>query len=366
MVAKRITIAAFSDLTHDQRLRRISQSLATHGFRVDLWGRIFPGSVDLQTEVFKQKRLTFWFNKGKTGYLEFSIRLFFRLLFHRTDAICSVDLDTLPACWLVAKLKRIKLVHDAHEYMEEVPEVYNRPATKALWNLVARLFLPGTDLCYTVSSSLVEEFMRKYNKEFLLVRNMPFRVESRQYQPVKSYGTGYWVFLGAVNKGRGLEQFLDVLPSTNRKLIILGTGDLMPELKEMIQEKMLDHLVVFTGKLRPEEMAPILQHAWAGINMLTDEGLSYRYSLANKFFDYVHAGLPQICIAFPEYQKLMKQHEVGVLTRLENKYLRAACEIISLPEKQLHFRAECTKAKENWNWQNEEQELIQAYEMLLN
>lgn len=54
-----------------------------------------------------------------------------------------------------------------------------------------------------------------------------------------------------------------------------------------------------------------------GINLLTDEGLSYRYSLANKFFDYVHAGIPQICIAFPEYKKLNVEHEVALLTNLE-------------------------------------------------
>lgn len=338
--------------------------MASHGFEVNLLGRLFPGSVGLESEIFTQKRLSFWFNKGKEGYLEFNIRLFFKLLFHQTDAICSVDLDTLPASWLAAKLKGKKLIHDAHEYMEEVPEVYNRPSTKALWNSVAHWFLPGVDLAYTVSASLVDEFRRKYNKDFSLIRNLPVLREYENTLPPKQFGTGYWVFLGAVNKGRGLEQFLDVLPATNRKLLILGNGDLLPHLKEMIRERMMGHLVIFTGKLKTEEIGPILQNAWAGINLLTDEGLSYRYSLANKFFDYVQAGLPQICIAFPEYQQLMQEFEVGVLTRLDTNSLRAACEIISLPGKRLVYQANCQKARLTWNWQNEEKNLIRLYEKL--
>jgi hypothetical protein len=101
--------------------------------------------------------------------------------------------------------------------------------------------------------------------------------------------------------------------------------------------------------------------AWAGINLLTGEGLSYRYSLANKFFDYVHAGIPQICIAFPEYQKLMKEFEVGVLCGIDKESILAASQIISLPEKQKHFRHESKKARQAWNWQNESRKLIEIY-----
>lgn len=360
MVNKHITIAAFSDLSHDQRLLRISRSLSNHGYRVTLIGRQFPFSVELLKEDFVQNRLTGQFAKGKLAYLEFNLRLFFYLLKQRTDAICAVDLDTLPACWLAARLQGLVLLHDAHEYMEEVPEVYNRPVTKTMWNLVARIFLPGVRACYTVSSSLVEEFREKYGIPFGLVRNIP-PLQREENIPPSPYGSGYWVFLGAVNQGRGIEEFLDVLPFTNRKLVVVGSGDRLEAIQKLVREKMLDHMVVFAGKRRPTDLIPILQHAWAGINLLTDEGLSYRYSLANKFFDYVQAGIPQICIAFPEYLLLNQQFEVAVLTSLEIKSIHAAAELISNPLQHQKLAENCLQARQEWNWEQEEKQLVNIY-----
>lgn len=36
-------------------------------------------------------------------------------------------------------------------------------------------------------------------------------------------------------------------------------------------------------------------------------------ALPNKFFDYIHAGLPQINVNYPEYKKLNDQYNVAVL-----------------------------------------------------
>jgi hypothetical protein len=296
------------------------------------------------------------------AYLELNIRLFFNLLNQECDAICSVDLDTLPACWLATRIRQIPLIHDAHEYMAEVPEVYNRPFTQRIWHGIARFCLPAVDLAYTVSQSLVKEFGRIYNKEFHLIRNISHLNTSEQATETE----GFWVFLGAVNQGRGLEQFIPLLHFSNRKLVILGDGDKMIEIKKLVIDQNLTHKVEFAGKRPASEVSKILPKAWAGINLLTDEGLSYRYSLANKFFDYVHAGIPQICIRFPEYETLMKEFAVGVLTDMTETAIQKAMEEVSIPENQLQFRNVALKARNNWNWQNEEKTLIRLYDQLFN
>ena len=40
-------------------------------------------------------------------------------------------------------------------------------------------------------------------------------------------------------------------------------------------------------------------------------GLNQYLALPNKFFDYMHAGLPQIAMNYPEYQKINSQFEVA-------------------------------------------------------
>ena len=342
-------------------MQRICQTLDQAGYQIFILGRNFSKSIELAAEKYQQQRLSLWFQKGKLSYLELNFRIFFKLLFHKTDAFYSVDLDTLPACWLLAKLKSKKLIHDAHEFMEEVPEVYDRPLTKKVWRLIGKWFVPGVDLAFTTSLTVGAELEKIHNKKYYLVRNITYLTEN---EPTESHlkERGFWVFLGAVNQGRGIEEFLEILPYTNRKLVILGDGDRMDAIKKLVSDKLIEHLVDFKGKVKPPEARQIMKNAWAGINLLTDEGLSYRYSLANKFFDYVHAGIPQICIKFPEYKLLMAEFEVGVLSSLEKESLLAASQIISFPEKQSHFRQQTQLAKHSWNWQSESKDLLKLIE----
>lgn len=363
MVTKRIIFVANSDLSHDQRMQRICRSLHAAGYAVLLLGRAFQNSSPLTSEPYEQERINLWFQKGKLSYLELNIRFFIKIWKLNADAICSVDLDTLPACWLWAQHRNKLLIHDAHELMEEVPEVYNRPFTKKIWQLLAHLLLPRVNLAYASTASIAQFLSEKYCKHFHTIQNIAL-LEPESENAHKPEIGGYWVYLGAVNQGRGLEEFLEVLPATGRKLMILGDGDRMAAVKELIKAKNLEDWVDVKGKVLPEEARKWLAGAWAGINLLRDEGLSYRYSLANKFFDYTHAGIPQICVNFQEYATKMKEFEVGYLCDMQPENILRATEEISKPEKQRQYRENAAKARQIWNWQNEEQKLLVLYEKL--
>jgi glycosyltransferase involved in cell wall biosynthesis len=357
----RLVIAANSDLCFDQRLLRISRSLLRGGIRPYLLGRRFPGSPDSLPEEVEGTRIVLNRQKGKAAYLELNLRLLARLLVLPADAICSVDLDTLPACVLAGQWRSIPVFHDAHEYMEQVPEVYNRPLTRLLWETAARTFLPFTRMRYTVSQSLCLEFEQRYGLPFALVRNM---AETPDQAPVPAGlpKPGYWVFLGAVNQGRGLEEFLPCLLHSERPLVVAGDGDVRNRIEQRAEEMGLSGRVYFTGKINPGEAAAVLQNAFAGINLLTGEGLSYRYSLANKFFDYVQAGIPQICIGFPEYRHLMARHQVGELVEnLGLTDLLAAIIRLENPDVYTRLRENALQAARDWNWKTEEKNLLDLY-----
>jgi glycosyltransferase involved in cell wall biosynthesis len=363
MVNRKILIAANTDYRFDQRLQRISSSLREAGYQLELLGRQFNGTPEKFGAAI---HLPLWFRKGKLAYLELNIRFFFFLIGKKTDAICSVDLDTLPACWLAARLKACILIQDSHEYMAEVPEVAFRPRTKKVWHQLAAMLLPACHLRYTVSQSLVEEFVRMYGQRFELIRNMAELQPSVEPQedfpglPEKDY----LVFLGAVNRGRGLEELLEVLTERDEILVIIGEGDLSSEIRQLVKQLGLSKRVFFSGKILPEKARTILRNARAGINLLRDEGLSYRYSLANKFFDYVHAGIPQVCIDFPEYRKLMEEFRVGLLTSLEKEKIRVCLDQLKDSAVRKQLSSEAVKAKELWNWQQESLHLQALYQEL--
>ena len=85
-------------------------------------------------------RLSIFFNKGFLFYLEYNLKLFFYLIFKKSDILLSNDLDTICANFFASKLKKNTLIYDSHEIFTEVPELNGRPVVKCIWLLIERFF----------------------------------------------------------------------------------------------------------------------------------------------------------------------------------------------------------------------------------
>ncbi len=358
---KKILFTVTTDLNYDQRMQRICTSLVRNGYKVLLVGREWSVSKPLIPQLYDQFRLKCKFNKGKLFYLEYNFRLFFYLLFKNADAFGAADLDAaLPVC-LKAKLTGKPFVFDAHEYFPEVPEVIARPMIKKIWQVVEKLIIPRSDLRYTVTNSLAQIFTREYGFPFGVIRNISVL---KPYLPV-SKPTKYLLYQGAVNAGRGLELLVEVMPEIDAELWICGQGEVLQTLKERTKALKLEHKIKFLGYVLPADLEKITREAYVGINLLENMGLSYYYSLSNKFFDYLHAGIPQVVINFPEYLGLNRQHEVGITITLERNALIEALTSLLADEKRYGKLVQnCLLAREEWNWQEEEKKLLALYATL--
>ena len=116
--------------------------------------------------------------------------------------------------------------------------------------------------------------------------------------------------------------------------------------------------------LLPAEIWKISQQASIGIALAEKEGLNQWLALPNKFFDYVHAGLPQVTMDYPEYGKINKQFEVAVLID-ELAPKRIADAINNLLTDEILYnklKANCLKARGELNWQHEEKKLLAFYQ----
>ncbi len=338
-------------------MQRICGSLQKAGHSVLLIGRKLPHSPETGEFAFQTERLKCIFHKGKAFYIEFNLRLFFLLLFRPAKMIGSVDADTLPACCLASWLKRVPLSFDAHEYFSEVPELQDRKWVKNIWQWVERTFIPQADLIYTVSGSIAEEYQKFSKQKVHLIRNMPLRAQKKE-------GTEdaekILIYQGALNRGRGLEALIRAAPELPLKIMIAGGGDL---------EKSLPALpgaghVHFTGRKKPHELKSLTASAWLGYNLLENEGKSYYYSLANKFFDYVQAGIPQLCAAFPEYERLNRELEVALLIDEPDpeKIKAATNRLLKDPDLYHRLKKNALLAAQLWCWEEEEKKLIALYE----
>jgi glycosyltransferase involved in cell wall biosynthesis len=356
----RIALTVTNDLTCDQRMHRIARTLSNAGHSVLLIGRQLPESAPLQDMPFGQRRLRCWFGHGPLFYLEYNLRLCWYLLRLPVDAIGAVDLDTLLAACIAARLRQKPLVFDAHEYFTETPEVTHRPWVKWVWETVARFCLPFCRKAYTVGPALASLFTQKYGLSFGVVRNMPEAAPAPSGRPPA--GPPYvLLYQGALNEARGIEQMLQALTALEDcELWLAGEGDLSVPLRQLAQRLGLGQRVRFLGRLSPDALRALTPQAWLGVNVLEKKGLSYYYSLANKFFDYVQAGVPVLTMNFPEYRALNAQYPVAyLLDELQPEaVVTAVRELLRRPERYEAMRQATLQARQVWTWEREAPTLL--------
>lgn len=342
-------------------MQRICSSLADDGYKVRLVGRELNHSEKLNFK-FRTKRIRCFFNRGKAFYIEYNLRLFFYLLFKSFDAICAIDLDTIMPAWAVARIKGKKLGFDAHEYFQEVPEVVDRDGVKQFWERIAAFAIPKTDFRYTVSASLAREFRKLYGVDFDVIRNLPLY----QHIEASSDEAPFLLYQGALNAGRGLETLIRSAANLPVQVKIAGEGDLSKSLRKLASDLGLEDKVEFLGYLKPDELKSITPKAFLGYNLFENKGLSYFYSLNNKFFDYTMAGVPCLSPDFPEYSLLRKEYKIGVIAKLTEEDIYDKVESLLVdPVRYSILKSNAFKAAETLNWQEEEKILLNIYKVHL-
>ena len=363
MAASTIICTVTNDLNFDQRMIRICNSLSTAGYEVVLVGRTKSNSLPLKQQQFKQKRLHCFFQKGKFFYIEYNIRLFFYLLFASADVFCAIDLDTILPNYWASILRGKKRVYDAHELFCEMDEITSRPAIYKVWKGIERYCVPKFKDGYTIGECYADEFEKMYKVKYEIVRN------ATVLQPLtlQEYHDKYILYQGAVNEGRCFETLIPAMKDVNGILIVCGEGNFYAQAIQLVKEYKLEDKILFKGYIEPSFLKEFTRKAYVGITLFTNQGKSNYLSMANRFFDYMHYGVPQVCVNYPEYQKVNSTYEIAVLVdHLDSDSI--ARSINSLLENDaLHRRLQqnCLKAREHYCWQEEEKKLIEFYKKLL-
>ncbi len=343
-------------------MHRICNSLAENGYDILLVGRALKNSKELMHRNYQQKRLRCFINKGKLFYLEYTIRLFFFLLFHSHDVVCSIDLDTILPGYCSRQLKGTKQVYDAHEYFTQVPEVIQRKRVQAFWEFLEQRLVPRIKNAYTVNNSIAQLFFKKYKSNFEVIYNAP---ELQEHPLENNFSKKILLYQGALNASRGLEQLIYAMREIKAVLWIVGDGDLTEKLKKQVNECGLNNKIIFKGLIQPDELASITRQATIGINVSEQAGLSYFYSLNNKCFDYMHAGLPSVTNDFPEYRMINEKFKISVLSTCEEVLLiNDINKLLNDEELYNNLKQNCLIASKYYCWQNEERKLLEFYAKL--
>lgn len=356
----KIIVSVTNDISTDQRVEKVCNTLYNAGYEILLIGRRNKNSAPIHRK-YKTKRIKTIFKKSFLFYIEFNIKLFIILLFSKKNLLLSNDLDTLLANYLVSRIQRKKIIYDSHELFPEIPELVNRPFVKNFWSGLEKIILPKLKNCYTVCKSIADFYDDKYQTNFKTIKNLPIKKEIKTLQfPFTYKNKKIILYQGAINVGRGLELIIETMSFLDTCiLVIIGDGDILTKLKTEVLSKNLDDKIYFLGRKKPSELQKLTPLADLGISIEEDLGLNYRYALPNKIFDYIQAEVPILISDLPEMKNVVLEHKVGeIITNREPIKLASQINNMFVED----YSNALKIAKEKLIWEHQEKTLLSIFE----
>jgi len=369
MKKKKAIISVINDLVTDQRVDKTAGVLLDLGFEVLMVGRRKADSPAMPERLYETLRMRLLWEKGPLFYAEYNIRLLLLLLSRPADLLISNDLDTLLPNYLIHKLKRIPIVYDSHEYFTATPELVDRPKIQRIWKWIEKTIVPRLKNCITVNASIANLFENEYHVPFRIVRNIPQRrieteIPSRESLGLPADKKIVLMQGSGINVQRGAEEAVEAMQYLdNVLLLIVGGGDVLPVLKTMVNELSLQQKVKFVPRQSPAILSGYTANADIGLTIDKDTNINYRFSLPNKLFDYIYAGVPVLATPLVELKNIIEQYRIGsFIDNHEPQHIAATIDSMLKNETLLaQYRTNTHKAAAELNWDKEKNTLVEIF-----
>ncbi len=379
---KLIIVTVISDLMTDHRVHKVCQSLHDAGFRVLLIGTRKKSSQSLKDRDYQTDRLRVWIGRTAFFYLEFNIRLFFKLIGKKADIFLGNDLDVMPATMLAARIKNKPIVYDSHEYFLGTAGMDQKPFRRSVWKFIERRVFSKLKFMYTVSDSIQNLYRRIYQKKLLVVRNLPLKNPAKPHlspQEVEwidakdaqiPVNKNLLIFQSAgINESRGVEElvfsmlFLDV---SRFHLLIIGGGDIWHKIERMVIDNQLSEKITLVPKVPFEVLRHFTEMGHLGLSIEKSSVLNHKYSLTNKLFEYLHAGVPVLASRLPEQEKIIKHYDVGgFIDHHQPEHIaQRIIEIFEDRETLSRWKRNTCKVREELNWENESKIVVDIFKQV--
>ncbi|HEU5218498.1 MAG TPA: glycosyltransferase, partial [Gemmatimonadales bacterium] len=134
----------------------------------------------------------------------------------------------------------------------------------------------------------------------------------------QSDGTLRLVYLGNVERSRGLHLVIDAMgllgPTIPVRLDVFGAGSSLEVDQARARELGLDDRIRFRGRVPYDEVLDCLHEFDVGLipHHATDH---WNYTIQNKFFDYMMAGLPLLVSSMAPAARMVGEIESGLVFR---------------------------------------------------
>lgn len=286
----------------------------------------------------------------------------------KPDVIHANDFDTLIQSFIASKLCNCKILYDAHEINAENIGITDRKIEKYFTILIERFIVKRVGAMVSVSHSAAEYFKEKYRIPLpVVVTNCPYKINISlaKKKDLKNFEA---LYQGMMIKGRGYEEFVESGKFINDKitLVLRGYGSIADELKKIISEQGLENKIRFDAPVEIKDIIPMASNSHLGVVLTKPVNINFKYTVSNKIFEYMHAGLPVLMSDIPEHQYLNNEFNFGIIVKDFSAVGIATCinQLAADREKYNLLRKNAIKASHELCWENESLKLIDLYHKL--
>jgi glycosyltransferase involved in cell wall biosynthesis len=374
---RRICMVVTNSLRKDPRVQRETMAAVGAGYDVVVIGQMdkfydegFLRSLPYRVDLVRLGRRmdstrNFFLRAIRSVYRFWSFVI--KAVRARPDLIHCNDLNTLLQGWITSRLTRCRIVYDSHEV--NVPlgvKTLSRKQRMDKWREAFLIHKVNRVVC--VSHAAAELIASHYGIEPLVVTNSSYRAKI-DIAAGKETARFLVLYHGIMSSDRGYEEFVlsaALLPERAR-LILRGYGPSEPALRRLVEEKGLGGKVEFAPPVEIKDLIIKAAESHLGVVLTKPANVNYTFTVGNKVFEYINAGLPVLLSDVPEHRYLADTYGLGLVVKevTPECIAEAIIGLMTDEEKYRRLRENAIKASEVLCWDNESKKLTGLYAELL-
>jgi len=353
----RIAVLVSNDLEFDQRVRKTCGTLAEAGWEPVLIGRRMrfadPRALD---RPGVSRRMWLGVRSGPLFYLALQWGMVRALRRCQREggyaAIWANDLDTLwPAVWAARKWGWA-LAYDSHEWFTEAEGLKGKPVRKAIWKWWERRCFAPLSKMLTVNEAIANAYRKEYGLEVGVVPNVSERMDPAMPMPRSGLGwpeerTVLLIQGAFMDRDRGaLDAVRALVHLPECHLALIGAGPEHAQAADVAAQCGVADRVHVHDRMPFASLRRCTAAADIGLSLDRPTVDNFRFSLPNKLFDYLHAGLPVVCSDLPVAGKFVQEEGIGAVAKNADnaadiaRAVSAAVEqVLSTPPAKAHLAA---------------------------
>lgn len=388
-----VDMLVWNTFQNDARVKNEAETLARAGMQVAIHALHAPGYTERREflsshvlvlrhgksqgrRLLKPRKHTARRNGFELGVLTLSrffthVLMLLAVVFRRPDIVHAHDVNVLPTAWLAAQLCGAKLVYDAHE-ISSGREGYRKIGRLVAW--IEKKIMPRAAGTITTTDARAKFFARAYKiPRPLVLQNRPRLGSIEGDDRIRrilslSRDLPIVIYQGGQQPGRGLEGLLACASRVpNAYFVFVGGGSLHEELKQLAVKLSLTDRVFFIPTVPLADLPFFTASADIGVQPIENTCLNHFTTDSNKLFEYVVAGLPVVASALPEISRVVRSHELGILTAPGDMeaLAQALQTLVDNPELRAQYAANSKQAAATLNWEGQESALVDLYKRII-